>query len=77
MRISKYIIDFDGYEKRKEVFRKMSGINVAIADDNERILDLLGEMPPKHKIVGCMMVGYPKYKFRRMPERQHLKVEFK
>ena len=41
------------------------------------LLDLLGEMPPKHKIVGCMMVGYPKYKFRRMPERQHLKVEFK
>lgn len=41
------------------------------------LLDLLEEMPPKHKVVGCMMVGYPKYKFRRMPERQHLKVEFK
>ncbi len=41
------------------------------------LLDLLEEMPAKHKVVGCMMVGYPKYKFRRMPERQHLKVEFK
>lgn len=40
------------------------------------LLDLIG-LPPKHKVVGCMMVGYPKYKFRRMPERQHLKVEFK
>ncbi|MBQ7317481.1 MAG: nitroreductase family protein [Phascolarctobacterium sp.] len=40
------------------------------------LLDLI-DLPPKHKVVGCMMVGYPKYKFRRMPERQHLKVEFK
>jgi len=44
MKDSKYIIVFDGLRIRKEVFRKMSGINVAIADDNERILDLLGEM---------------------------------
>jgi hypothetical protein len=41
------------------------------------LIDLLEELPAKHKIVGCLMVGYPKYKFRRMPERQHLKVEFK
>jgi len=31
----------------------------------------------KMKIVGCLMVGYPKYKYHRMPERQHLKVEFR
>ena len=40
------------------------------------LLDLI-DLPPKHKVVGCMMVGYPKYKFRRMPERQHLKVDFR
>ncbi len=40
------------------------------------LLDLL-QISPKHKVVGALMVGYPKYKFRRMPERQHLKVEFR
>ncbi len=40
------------------------------------LLDLL-QVPAKHKLVGALMVGYPKYKFRRMPERQHLKVEFR
>lgn len=39
------------------------------------LLDLVN-VPPKHKIVGTLMLGYPKYKFKRMPERQHLKVEF-
>lgn len=40
------------------------------------LTDLVG-VPPKMKIVGAMMVGYPKYKFHRMPERQHLKVDFR
>ena len=40
------------------------------------LLDLI-EIPPKHKVVGTLMVGYPKYKYQRMPERQHLKVEFR
>ena len=40
------------------------------------LLDLI-EVPPKHKVVGTLMVGYPKYKYQRMPERQHLKVEFR
>ena len=39
------------------------------------LLDLV-DLPAKYKMVGCLMVGYPKYKFRRMPERQHLKVVF-
>ena len=39
------------------------------------LLDLVG-VPAKQKIVGTLMVGYPKYKFKRMPERQHLKVDF-
>ena len=40
------------------------------------LMELIG-VPPKQKIVGALMVGYPKYKFKRMPERQHLKVEFR
>lgn len=40
------------------------------------LLDLL-DIPPKHKVVGALMVGYPKYKYHRMPERQHLKVDFR
>lgn len=40
------------------------------------LLDLI-KVPPKQRIVGTLMVGYPKYKYKRMPERQHLKVEFR
>ncbi|MCD8175266.1 MAG: nitroreductase family protein [Phascolarctobacterium sp.] len=40
------------------------------------LLDLL-DISAKHKVAGAMMAGYPKYKFHRMPERQHLKVEFR
>ena len=40
------------------------------------LLDEVG-IPPKHKIVGTLMVGYPRVKYQRMPERQHLKYEFK
>jgi len=36
------------------------------------LLDLVG-IPAKHKLVGCMMVGYPRVKYQRVPERQHLK----
>lgn len=40
------------------------------------LIDLVG-IPPKHKIVGTLMVGYPRVKYQRLPERQHLKYEFK
>ncbi len=40
------------------------------------LVELLG-IPPKQKLVGCMMVGYPRVKYKLMPERQHLKCEFK
>lgn len=39
------------------------------------LADLLG-VSPKYKIVGTLMVGYPKYKYRRLVERQPLKVDF-
>lgn len=50
-------------------------VAAALVDGYQPLLDLL-QLPPKHKYVGAFMVGYPKYKFRRMPERQHLKVDF-
>ena len=40
------------------------------------LLDLV-DVPPKFKICGTLMVGYPRVKFQRLVERQHLKVEFK
>ena len=40
------------------------------------LLDLVG-IPPKQKLVGCMMVGYPRVRYKLMPERQHLKCEFR
>ncbi|MEG1726912.1 MAG: nitroreductase family protein [Acidaminococcaceae bacterium] len=40
------------------------------------LLELL-KIPKKQRLVGAMMVGYPKYSFKRLVERQHLKVEFR
>lgn len=40
------------------------------------LIDLIG-LPAKFKVAGAMMLGYPKYKYKRMPERQHLKIEFR
>lgn len=40
------------------------------------LYDILG-VGSKYTICGALMVGYPKYKYKRMPERQPLKVEFR
>ncbi len=40
------------------------------------LLDLVG-IPAKHNLVGCLMVGYPQYKYHRLPERRPLNVEFR
>jgi nitroreductase len=42
----------------------------------EPLVELL-DIPKKQQIVGTLMVGYPKYKYHRLVERQHLKVEFR
>jgi len=34
-------------------------------------------VPAKQVVVGTLLVGYPKYKYNRLPNRQHLKVEFR
>lgn len=67
-----------------ELFAPTIGLGTTIAGFIEScgiagwkpLLDLVG-VPPKQKLVGCMMVGYPRVKYHRMPERQHLKYEFK
>lgn len=42
----------------------------------EPLRELVG-VDSKKKIVGALMVGYPRVKFKRMPERQKLRVEFR
>ena len=54
----------------------MGFIQSCAQDDYKPLLDLL-EVPNKQKIVGTLMVGYPKYKYYRMVDRQHLKVDFR
>lgn len=44
--------------------------------DYQPMLDLLN-VPKKQKLVGTLMVGYPKYKYLRLVDRQHLKVDFR
>ena len=67
-----------------ELFAPTLGLGTTIAgfitqcglDNYQPLRDILG-VAPKMKIVGCLMVGYPRFKYQRMPERQHLKVEFR
>ena len=40
------------------------------------LLDLVG-IHPKQKLVGCMMVGYPRVKYKLMPERQQQQPVFR
>lgn len=47
------------------------------AQANYQPLRELLNVPVKQNIVGTLLVGYPLYKYHRMPERQHLKVEFR
>ncbi len=54
----------------------MGFIQSCAQDDYKPMLDLL-QVPNKQKIVGTLMVGYPKYKYYRMVDRQHLKVDFR
>lgn len=41
----------------------------------EPLRELLN-IPVKQQIVGALMLGYPKYKYKRLVDRQHLKIEF-
>lgn len=67
-----------------ELYAPILGLGTTIAgfiqtcgiDNYEPLRELL-EIPPKQQIVGTLMLGYPKYKYPRLVERQHLKMEFR
>lgn len=54
----------------------MGFIETCCQADYKPMRELL-QVPNKQVIVGCMLVGYPKYKYHRLVDRQHLKVEFR
>lgn len=54
----------------------MGFIQTCAQANYQPLRDLL-KVPVKQNIVGTLLVGYPKYKYQRLPERQHLKVEFR
>ena len=54
----------------------MGFIETCAQMDYKPLRDLL-DIPAKQIAVGCLLVGYPKYKYHKLPDRQHLKVEFR
>ena len=54
----------------------MGFIQTCAQCDYEPLRELL-EVPKKQVIVGTLLVGYPKYKYHALVDRQHLKVEFR
>jgi nitroreductase/NAD-dependent dihydropyrimidine dehydrogenase PreA subunit len=54
----------------------MGFIQTCAQENYQPLRDFL-EVPVKQNIVGCLLVGYPKYTYHRLVDRQHLKVEFR
>lgn len=54
----------------------MGFIETCARADHAPLRELL-QVPQKQVIVGTLLVGYPKYKYNRLVNRQHLKVEFR
>jgi nitroreductase/NAD-dependent dihydropyrimidine dehydrogenase PreA subunit len=54
----------------------MGFIETCARADYAPLRELL-QVPPKQVVVGCLLVGYPKYKYHKLVNRQHLKVEFR
>ena len=54
----------------------MGFIETCAQADYEPLRKLL-DIPAKQIAVGCFLVGYPRYRYRLLPDRQHLKVEFR
>ena len=42
----------------------------------ESLLEIL-QLPKGYSVAGVLMVGYPKYTYKRFPERQPLRIEFR
>lgn len=46
------------------------------ANDYQPLVDALG-LPADHKVFGALMLGYPKFRYRRIPLREPVKVEWR
>jgi len=46
------------------------------ANDYQPLVDALG-LPADHKVFGALMLGYPKFRYRRIPPREAVKVEWR
>jgi nitroreductase/NAD-dependent dihydropyrimidine dehydrogenase PreA subunit len=45
-----------------------SGILMRAAGQDKRFAEYLG-LPPEHKLFGAVMIGYPKFRYHRIPEK--------
>ena len=52
-----------------------AGIFMMVSDKSPLITDYL-KLPEGHKVYGAMMFGYPKYEYKRIPERHKARVRF-
>lgn len=53
-----------------------AGILMGAANAHQPLIDELG-LPENHKVYGAMMLGYPKYKYFRIPQRNSAKIEWR
>ena len=54
----------------------MGFIETCLRADYTPLRELL-QIPTKQVGVGCLLVGYPRYRYHKLVDRQHLKVEFR
>lgn len=52
-----------------------AGFFMRISQQSEKIREYL-QIPSSHKIYGALMVGYPKYVYHRLPEREDSKINW-
>lgn len=52
-----------------------SGILVRAAGQDKRITEYLG-LPPENKIFGAVTIGYPKFRYHRIPEKNPAVIDW-
>ena len=53
-----------------------AGMLLTVANNYPPLLEALN-LPNGHVLGGAMMLGYPKYKYRRLPKRKDAKIEWR
>jgi len=53
-----------------------SGFLANGANDYQPLVEALG-LPEDHKVYGALMLGYPKFRYRRIPLREPAKIEWR